>query len=96
MSEPQDGAPAQQPSPQPEAAPPGAVQVTMRRAPRFGPFTITGAVVGALIGVVVAILAPGGASDTDARTILQYFGAIGLLLGGVAGAGLAVLADRRR
>ena len=74
------------------------VPVRVRRAPRFAPFTVTGAVVGVLVGILIATLTT--TADVDGqvggKTVTGYLAMIGLLVGGVIGAGLAVLADRRR
>ncbi len=84
------------------------VPVRVRRAPRFAPFIATGAVVGVLVGILVSA-ATGSAATGSAATgsaaaygevgpgaVTGYLAMIGLLIGGVVGAGLAVLADRRR
>lgn len=91
--------------------PPGAVQVQLRRAPRFLPFMLTGAVLGLLIVVTIVLLrytpeeasttarrslpTPAAAPEVSTRAVLGYLGSIGALLGGLAGAGLAVFLDRR-
>jgi predicted membrane protein len=73
------------------------VRVTLRRAPRYAPFALTGAIVGLLIGGAFAILGPDTTTtDFSGTTALGYLGAIGVLLGGIVGAGVAVLVDRRR
>jgi len=72
--------------------------VRLRRAPRFAPFTVTGAVAGVLVGILIATVTT--TADVDGqvggKTVTGYLAMIGLLVGGVIGAGLAVLADRRR
>jgi hypothetical protein len=74
------------------------VPVRVRRAPRFAPFIVTGAVVGVLVGILVATATSSAATDGQlgGKTVTGYLAMIGLLLGGVLGAGLAVLVDRRR
>jgi hypothetical protein len=79
------------------AGPPkGAVQVRLRRAPRYRPFVATGAVLGALVGLVAGGTAGNIPAGFSSQTVLGYFGAIGVLFGVVVGAGAAVLVERRR
>jgi hypothetical protein len=78
----------------------------VRRAPRFGAFIVAGALVGIVIGLVAALVA-GGSSDvvsdgTAFISLLEGQGAVrfiavltGAVVGGFAGAGAALLADRR-
>lgn len=83
-----------------------ATPATVRRAPRYGAFLVTGALVGALAGLVLALAtaAGSGVGDTGGgvlpfldgqggvRWILALtFGIVGTFVGGV----LALLADRR-
>ena len=68
----------------------------MRRAPRYRAFVATGAVLGVVAGVLVAVVLAGGDSIFSMGTVVGYVGAIGLLLGALAGAAAAVLADRPR
>ena len=81
----------------PDDVPAGSVQVQLRRAPRFVPFMITGAVIGVLIALLAVLLRrlPDQETEVSARAVVGYLGSIGALLGGLAGAGLAVLLDRR-
>jgi len=74
------------------------VPVRVRRAPRFTPFIATGAVVGVLVGILIATATSSAEVQGQAggKTVTGYLAMIGLLLGAVIGAGLAVLADRRR
>jgi hypothetical protein len=73
------------------------VQVTIRRAPKYAPFVLTGAIIGLLIGGAFAVLGPDDTSTSfSGRTALGYLGAIGIVLGGIIGAGVAVLIERRR
>ncbi len=81
---------------QPEGPAPG-VRVRLRRAPRFGAFTLSGALLGLLVGGAVAVLGPDQTqTDFSPATAAGYLGAIGLVLGAVIGAAVAVLLDRRR
>ncbi len=66
-----------------------------RRSPRFSRFILTGALVGAAIALVLALSLP-DPPGYGARTIAGYLMAIGTLLGGVVGGGVAVLANRDR
>jgi hypothetical protein len=71
--------------------------VTLRRAPRFGPFIVSGAALGALAALVVSLYLPDPQGlEVGARSVAGYLLAIGGLLGGVVGGAVAVLADRRR
>lgn len=78
--------------------PEGAVEVRLRRAPKYGPFILTGVVVGVVLGVVVALV--GGGSDgpdgLSTSSLVRYFAAVLGLLGAVAGAAAALLVERRR
>ena len=76
----------------PEAAEP--VQVRLRRAPRYRAFVATGALLGALAGIVTRLLLGDSGSVFSSATTTGYLAAIGLLLGGLLGAAVAVLADR--
>jgi hypothetical protein len=86
-----------EPTSEAEGGPPaGAVQVRLRRAPRYRPFMATGAVLGAAVGLLAAATTGSLPAGFSTQTVLGYFGAIGLLLGVVVGAGAAVLVERRR
>jgi membrane associated rhomboid family serine protease len=89
--------PGPDPAPQPKR-PDGAVEVRLRRAPRYGPFVVTGVVVGVVLGIVVALAFddPVQAEQFSTSTIVRYFAAILGLVGGVVGAAVALLAERRR
>lgn len=78
----------------------------VRRAPRIGAFIVAGALVGALLGLVAALVAgPDSGLVADGTAFIgllegqgsaRFFSAlIGAIVGGFAGAGLALLADRR-
>ena len=102
MSEEQPAAPppVQQPDVLPPAqqpdVPTGAVRVHLRRAPRYRAFVLVGAVLGLLAGAVVAIVLGGGEAPFSPTTVTGYVGAIGLLVGGLLGAAVAVLVERPR
>lgn len=76
---------------------PAATRVLLRRAPRYRAFVLTGALVGLLAALVISYgglfpLAAGASSDT----VFTYFGLAFALVGGLLGAGAAILAERRR
>ena len=79
-----------------ESLPEGAVPVRVRRAARYRPFALTGAAVGLLVAVVLTFVArenQGG--EFTLESLLGYLAAIGVLLGGLLGAGVALLAERK-
>jgi hypothetical protein len=76
--------------------PPGAVPVRIRRAPRYRAFVLAGAVVGLVAGAVAAAVLGGGDGPFSPTTVSGYVGAIGLLVGGLLGAAVAVLVERPR
>lgn len=76
----------------PAAAP---ARYRLRRAPRFGPFLLTGAVIGIIAGVLVDLLGP-AAPGIDSTSALAFFAVIGGLVGTLLAAIVAVLLDRRR
>jgi hypothetical protein len=65
-----------------------------RRAPRYGSFVVTGVVIGVVIGILLT-LSRATTGEFSLNTTLSYVAAIFGLIGAVAGAGLAVLFDRR-
>jgi hypothetical protein len=75
--------------------PPGAVQVRIRRAPRYRAFVFVGAILGLVAGAVSSIALGGGSGAFSPTTVTGYVGVIGLLLGGLLGAAVAVLVERR-
>lgn len=79
----------------------------VRRAPRYGPFILTGAVVGLVAAIVVILLArdphppvtgvaPGLAPEYSLGQLVAYVGAFGVVLGGLVGAVVALVVERRR
>jgi hypothetical protein len=80
----------------PGALPEGAVPVRVRRAARYRAFTLTGALVGTALGVAVALAFGTADAGFSMSTLVGYLAAIGLLVGGVLGAGVGLLAERRR
>lgn len=85
--------PADAAEPGDAATPP--TQVRLRRAPRYAPFTLSGVVAGVVVGFVLAVVFP---SPEDARysfnSVAGYLTLSFGLIGGLLGAGVAVLADR--
>ncbi|NKY10344.1 histidine kinase [Cellulomonas hominis] len=78
----------------------------VRRAPKIGAFITAGALLGALLGLVLALVAgPGSGLEADGTAFISVLegqggarlvcAVAGAVLGGFAGAALAVLADRR-
>ncbi len=95
------GEPAQDETPaaitgEPPEQPAEPVQVRLRRAPRYRAFVVAGAVLGALAGLVAWSLLGDPDSRFSARATAGYLAAIGLLLGGLLGAAVAVLVERPR
>ncbi|QTE29669.1 hypothetical protein [Pengzhenrongella sicca] len=71
-----------------------AEPATVRRAPRYAAFIRAGVLLGAVIGWLLAVLFPvAGDEPTAAVTAICAFTLA--CVGALAGAGLAVLADRR-
>jgi hypothetical protein len=75
--------------------PPGAVRVRIRRAPRYRAFVLVGAILGLVAGAVASIVLGGDPGAFSPTTLTGYVGAIGLLLGGLIGAAVALLVERR-
>jgi uncharacterized protein involved in exopolysaccharide biosynthesis len=65
-----------------------------RAAPKYGAFITTGVLAGLVAAVLVALLGP--RSQYSTSSAIGYLGSIFALLGGLAGAGLAVLIERRQ
>jgi hypothetical protein len=76
--------------------PAGAVRVTIRRAPRYRAFVLAGAILGLVGGAVTSLVLGGGDGALSPTTVTGYVGAIGLLVGGLLGAAVAVLVERPR
>ncbi len=93
MTEPPPSADAEPEQPPPAQEP---VPVRLRRAPRYRAFVLTGAFLGALAGIVASLLLGDPDSLFSTTTTTGYLAAIGLLLGGLLGGTVAVLADRPR
>jgi hypothetical protein len=70
--------------------------VHLRRAPRYRAFVLAGAILGLVAGVVASIVLGGGDAPFSSTTLTGYVGAIGLLVGGLVGAAVAVLVERPR
>jgi hypothetical protein len=75
--------------------PPDAVQVRIRRAPRYRAFVLAGAILGLVAGAVASIVLGDGPGAFSPSTVTGYVGVIGLLVGGLLGAAVAVLVERR-
>jgi hypothetical protein len=75
--------------------PEGALRVRLRRAPRYRAFTLTGAGVGLFLGILVSLIYGTTDGRFTERALAGYLGVIGLLVGGILGAGAALLAERR-
>lgn len=78
------------------------VRMPVRRAPRIGRFIAAGIVVGMLVGVVVGLLpaappAEGVNPDVayDPTGVVAFWAALFGVFGGLAGAAVAVIIDRR-
>lgn len=71
-------------------------QVSLRRAPRYRAFVLTGILVGLLAAGLLYVLFPGGAGEFSARAVFGYVAAGLGLLGGVLGGLAAVLLERPR
>ena len=65
-----------------------------RRAPRYGSFLVTGAVLGLVLGVILSFSRP-STGQFSQNSVVGYVAAILGLIGGLVGAAVAVLLDRR-
>ncbi len=68
--------------------------VTIRRAPKFSVFIVVGALIGFLVTLVLTALEPADPTLGFAAT-LGYFSLIGVPIGGVFGAVIAIALDYR-
>ena len=71
-----------------------ATPATVRRAPRIGPFIATGALLGGFVAWVIVLLSSGTTGEPRTAVVLVVT-AGGAILGGLVGAALATIADRR-
>lgn len=75
------------------------VRMPVRRAPRISRFVLAGAVVGMLIGLVVGLLpsspAEGVGGSYDPLVLVAFWVALSGVFGGLAGAAVAVVIDKR-
>ncbi len=69
-------------------------EVTLRRAPRYPAFVLSGVLLGIGLGLLAGLLSS-GSSDTSTLALYGYLSAIAGLLGGLLGAALALLIERR-
>jgi prolipoprotein diacylglyceryltransferase len=69
-------------------------QVSLRRAPRYRAFVVSGLLVGLLAAGVLYVLFPGGVGEFSARAVFGYVAAGLGLVGGVLGGLAAVLVER--
>ena len=85
------------PDPDAEQSPTGATmtKVQLRRAPRYRAFVFTGALIGMVVATVLATVLP-LAEGSSLKTVFLYFALPLGLIGGLAGAGAAILVERRR
>ncbi len=68
-------------------------QVRIRRAPRYRAFTLSGIVLGMIAGAVLAGTRPPSGVSTSATMVYLVLGLA--LIGGLVGAGVALLLERR-
>jgi hypothetical protein len=78
-----------------QPAAPEPRQVRLRRAPRYRAFVLTGVMAGVLVALVVSRLTA-DAPEFSSGSILGYLAVILGLIGGVLGAGVAILVERPR
>ncbi|MGL5828531.1 MAG: hypothetical protein ACRC0L_03055 [Angustibacter sp.] len=95
-SQPSSVDPAGQAEDQPAAAlePGPPREVTVRRAPRYLAFVISGVLLGCALGLLAGLLSS-GSSETSTLALYGYLAVIAGLLGGAAGAAVALLIERR-
>jgi hypothetical protein len=82
-----------QPAAEPQAEP---QQVSLRRAPRYRAFVVSGLVVGLLVSLALSVLFPGGVGEFSGRAVFGYLAAGLGLVGGVLGGLAAVVVERPR
>ena len=92
-SDPDGATPASPPAP--AERPPAPVRVHLRTAPRFGRFALTGALLGLVIGAVFVLLRGSEGLKISTVAAVGYLAVVAGMIGGLLGAGLALLADRR-
>ena len=73
--------------------PPERRQVTIRRAPKFGPFMVLGALIGFLAALIVAYTGPADPTLTR-ESVLGFFTVVFAIPGLLIGALLTLLLDR--
>ena len=67
--------------------------VTIRRAPKFFSFLVTGAILGLLVGLIWFAVA-GNSSSADWASVLALISVIGLALGALLGVAVALVVER--
>jgi uncharacterized oligopeptide transporter (OPT) family protein len=67
--------------------------VTIRRAPKFFSFLVTGAVVGLLVGLIWFVVA-GNPASADWASVLALVSVIGAALGALLGVAFALVVER--
>ncbi|WP_182112855.1 histidine kinase [Actinotalea sp. JY-7876] len=67
----------------------------VRRAPRYRRFVQVGVLLGALVGVLLVLLGPDVPTELGRGPVTVFVGLTGALVGALAGAVVAVVADRR-
>jgi hypothetical protein len=102
VSEPEDAGPQVSASPAEPAvdtpepgAGAGPRQYSLRRAPRYRAFVITGVAVGVLIAAVLTVMFPDN-GQFSARAIFGYVAVVLALIFGLAGALVAIFLERPR
>jgi hypothetical protein len=78
----------------PAPAVPAMTQVTLRHAPRYRAFVFTGIAIGVIAALVLVTVLP-VAAGASPRTVFTYLALPLALLGGLSGAGVALLVERR-
>jgi uncharacterized membrane protein len=71
------------------------VQYSLRRAPRYRVFVLTGVLIGVIIAAVLTVAFPNN-GDFSARALFGYLGAILALVFGLVGALVAIFLERPR